>query len=40
MCGTAKVTAGREMSKKSGAQIDEEGIQVAVCRYVCVYVYD
>ncbi|KAF3842615.1 hypothetical protein F7725_024566 [Dissostichus mawsoni] len=33
VCGTAKFTAGREMSKKSGAQIDEEGIQVAVCRY-------
>ncbi|KAF3833221.1 hypothetical protein F7725_026886, partial [Dissostichus mawsoni] len=31
VCGTAKFTAGREMSKKSGAQIDEEGIQVAVC---------
>ncbi|KAK5926611.1 hypothetical protein CgunFtcFv8_022169 [Champsocephalus gunnari] len=31
--GTAKFTAGREMSKKSGAQIDEEGIQVAVCRH-------
>nr|XP_033960705.1 uncharacterized protein LOC117462541 [Pseudochaenichthys georgianus] len=33
VCGTAKFTAGREMSKKSGAQIDEEGIQVAVCRH-------
>ncbi|KAK5922914.1 hypothetical protein CgunFtcFv8_020139 [Champsocephalus gunnari] len=31
VCGTAKFTAGREMSKKSGAQIDEEGIQVCVC---------
>ncbi|KAF3859052.1 hypothetical protein F7725_021451, partial [Dissostichus mawsoni] len=26
----------QEMSKKSGAQIDEEGIQVAVCRYTWV----
>ncbi|KAL7396953.1 hypothetical protein ABVT39_014237 [Epinephelus coioides] len=33
VCGTAKFTAGRETSKKSGAQIDEEGIQVAVCRH-------
>lgn len=34
VCGTAKFTAGREMSKMSGAQIDKESIQVALCRYV------
>ncbi|XP_045920563.1 uncharacterized protein LOC123980296 [Micropterus dolomieu] len=33
VCSTAKFTAGREMSNRSGAQIDEEGVKVAVCRH-------
>ena len=41
ICGTAKFTAGREMAKKSGSKIDEEGLQVAVCRYeLCVCLQD
>ncbi|XP_039528960.1 uncharacterized protein LOC120480078 isoform X1 [Pimephales promelas] len=32
-CGVSRFRASKEMSKKSSSKIDEEGIQVAVCRH-------
>ncbi|KAK7901625.1 hypothetical protein WMY93_018394 [Mugilogobius chulae] len=33
LCGTASFKAGKETSKKSRSKIDEEGLEVAVCRH-------
>ncbi|KAL1252695.1 hypothetical protein QQF64_017388 [Cirrhinus molitorella] len=33
MCGISKFKASKETSKKSSSKLDEEGIQVAVCRH-------
>ncbi|KAK7173361.1 hypothetical protein R3I93_003245 [Phoxinus phoxinus] len=33
VCGPATFTAGRETSQKSRAKVDEEGLEIAVCRH-------
>lgn len=33
VCGPATFTAGREISQKSRAKVDEEGLEIAVCRH-------
>lgn len=33
MCGKSRWTAARETAKKSGSKVDEEGVEVAVCRH-------
>ncbi|KAL1263517.1 hypothetical protein QQF64_006256 [Cirrhinus molitorella] len=33
VCGPATFTAGREVSLKSRAKVDEEGLEIAVCRH-------
>ncbi|XP_036448298.1 uncharacterized protein LOC118823034 isoform X2 [Colossoma macropomum] len=36
VCGTSTFTAGRETSSKSSAKLDEEGLEIAVCRHGCL----
>ncbi|KAK0131236.1 hypothetical protein N1851_034058 [Merluccius polli] len=33
VCGKSQWTAARETAKKSGSKVDEEGVEVAVCRH-------
>ncbi|CAL8296023.1 unnamed protein product, partial [Merluccius merluccius] len=33
VCGSSRLGAAREVAKKSGAKIDEEGLEIAVCRH-------
>jgi len=33
ICGTSQWRAARETSKKSASNVDEEGVEVAVCRH-------